>query len=123
MYKPRDPRELAVDLLPRSTCSIKCAAVIADKWGILSWGSNHVGFDGFGQHAEAEAIRRSNRKRLKGATIYVAAERTRNGKSVPARPCMDCFRLICKNEIKRVWFRDNDNKWKELAGYVEVNYE
>ena len=101
----RDPRDLAVDLIPRSICRIMVAAVIADKWGIHSWGHNHVGFDGLGQHGEAEAIRRANKSRLKGSTIYVAAIRQRNGKIVPAKPCPECARLISKWSLQ-VCYRD-----------------
>ena len=38
MILPSDPRRLAVDLLPRSRCAVQVAAVIADSFGIFSWG-------------------------------------------------------------------------------------
>ena len=66
MIKPADPRQLAVDLLPRSTCLVQVAAVIADKRGIFSWGWNSSGVTGYGEHAEAAAIRRANKRRLRG---------------------------------------------------------
>ena len=58
MLKPRDPRELAIDLLPRSTCAVQVAAVLADANGIFGWGWNSAG-SGFGEHAEAAAFRLS----------------------------------------------------------------
>lgn len=38
MNTSRDPRELVVDLLPRSSCAVQVAAVITDRHGIFSWG-------------------------------------------------------------------------------------
>ena len=112
MQKPRDPRELAIDLLPRSTCQVQVAAVIADKHGIFSWGVNHVGFDGLGMHAEHEAIRRSNRKRLVGASIFVSGRRRRNGKVVVAKPCEDCHNRIVAAGISRVYYQVGEGLWR-----------
>ena len=115
MQKPRDPRELAIDLLARSTCTVQVAAVLADSSGIFSWGHNHVGFDGMGQHAEAEAIRRANRKRLRGATIYVAAVRKRNQKIVSACPCEDCYLRIAAAGVKKIYYRGASGEWCETS--------
>lgn len=113
MYKPTDPRELAVDLLGRSICRIQVAAVIADKDGISGWGWNSVG-SGEGIHAEAHAISRTNRDRLtSSATIYVASTRKANGKMVPSKPCSECAYLIGKHGLK-VEYRDADNTWIKL---------
>jgi deoxycytidylate deaminase len=108
-----DPTELAEALISRSTCYVKVAAVIEDAHGVLSWGWNSVG-EGFGKHAEAHAIERANKKRLEGATIYVAGTRKRNLKPVNSTPCEECMKLINKWGITDVWFRDNDNVWKLL---------
>lgn len=110
MLKYRDPRDLVIRLIQRSTCTVQVAAVISDNHGILSWGQNNVGFDGLGEHAEAHAIRKSNRKRLKGATIWVASIRNRNSKVINSKPCADCQRLIDKYGLKVV-YRDATNKW------------
>ena len=109
MFKPRDPKELVIDLIPRSVCSVQVAAVIVDPYGIHSWGWNSVG-TGFGEHAEAAAIRRANKKRLKGSTIYVASVRNRNNKAINSKPCPDCSRLILKWGLT-VIYRDADNHW------------
>lgn len=110
MRKPNDPRELAVALLSRSECAVQVAAVLADRWGIFGWGWNSSG-SGFGEHAEAAAFRRANRKRLEWATLYVASQRVRNGKAVCSLPCEDCERLIVKVGIRRVWWRNNTGVW------------
>lgn len=102
MKTNRDPRELTIDLLPRSVCSVRVAAVIADRHGIFSWGWNSVGA-GFGEHAEAAAIRRANKKRLAGATIFVASVRARNEKAVGSRPCEDCQALIDKHGLTAIY--------------------
>lgn len=111
MIKPRDPRELAIDLLPRSICSVQVAAVIADSYGIFSWGWNSMGADGLGEHAEAAAIRRANKKRLEGATIYIASRRKRNQKVVLAMPCPACWPL-CNKWSLEIWFRNSDGIWR-----------
>lgn len=109
MIKPRDPRELTEDLLPRSACAVQVAAVIADKHGIFSWGWNSVG-QGLGQHAEAHAIQRANKRRLEGATVYVASRRRRNKKAVMSRPCEACAMLIAKWDM-RVVYREANGEW------------
>jgi deoxycytidylate deaminase len=111
MIKPDDPRQLVEDtLIERSVCRVQVGAAIADHNGrILSWGWNHVG-DGYGCHAEFHAIRRSNKSRLSGATIFVGSLRRRNRKVVPSKPCSDCARVIAAYNLKVVW-RDKDGKW------------
>jgi len=108
MLKP-SPEELTLDLIPRSICTVQVAAVIVDNHGIHSWGWNSVG-SGLGEHAEAAAIRRSNRRRLRGSTIYVASIRNRNQKVINSRPCDDCAKLISKWGLTVV-FRDEQGKW------------
>lgn len=110
MNTNRDPRELVVDLLPRSGCTVQCAAVIADHHGIFSWGINHMGFTGFGMHAECDAIRRSNRRRLRGSTIYVAGGYRGRVKMVTSKPCFACQKLINKWDLNVV-YRDNVGRW------------
>lgn len=111
MVKPSDPRQLTLDLLPRSICSVQVAAVIADKRGIFSWGWNSVG-SGFGEHAEVAAIRRANKRRLRGATIYVATQRMRSfgPKMVNSMPCFGCEALIMKRGLNVV-YRDARGIW------------
>jgi hypothetical protein len=98
VIKPDDPRQLAIDLLDRSTCHVQVAAVIADQHGIFSWGWNHSGRDGYGEHAEAAAIRRANPWRLDHSTIYIAGRRKGQ---VFSRPCADCQKLL---KGYGVWF-------------------
>lgn len=112
MIKPKDPRELAVALTSRSICSVQVAAVLADNWGIHAWGTNHIGFDGLGCHAEIECLRRANRRRVGHSTLYVAAVRKRNGKTVNARPCADCWRIVSRCD--RVVYRDAFGIWRWL---------
>lgn len=106
------PEQLAIDLLDRSKCSVQVACVIADNWGIFSWGTNHTGFDGYGMHAEAEAIRRANRRRLAGAILYVAGRRARNHNPVNSRPCERCQQII--HRVKAVYYRDKGGLWQLL---------
>lgn len=101
------------NLLKRSTCSVRVAALLVDKDGsLLANGWNHAGPDGFGEHAEAHCLRRANRRRLEGATLYVAATRSRNGKPVLAKPCPKCEKLVRK--CFRVIYRDNLGDWRAL---------
>jgi tRNA(Arg) A34 adenosine deaminase TadA len=112
VIKPDDPRRLAVDLLPRSTCHVRVAAVLADRHGIFGWGWNHTGFDGFGEHAEAAAIRRSNKRRLAEAALYVCAVRRKSGNVITAKPCEMCQKII--RQVGRVVYRDYDGRWIQL---------
>jgi deoxycytidylate deaminase len=110
VIKPDDPRDLAIALLSRSTCSVQVAAVLADRHGIFAWGWNSVG-SGYGEHAECAAIRRANRDRLVGATIYVASQRNRNKKPVLSKPCDACDSRIVKAEIGETFYRDQFERW------------
>lgn len=103
------PRDLAVDLLSRSTCAVQCAAVIAFQDEIFAWGWNSCGPDGLGQCAEAHALSRANPSRLKHATIYIAAQRQHNGKKISCPPCERCQRLVKKCE--KVIYRDSGGMW------------
>lgn len=108
MTKPDDPRVLAVDLLPRSICSVQVTAVITDAGGsIISWGWNNVG-RGFGQHAEAHAISRANKDRLWYGTIYVAALRNKTGNPVLSRPCEKCQELLSNWKLSVVYRTGRD---------------
>lgn len=109
MIKPDDPRQLAADILKRSTCSVKVGAVIADYHGIFSWGWNNVG-GGFGKHAECHAIERAGHVRLYNATIFVASVRGDHGKTITSKPCEDCQKLIASYTMKVVW-RNRDGEW------------
>ena len=113
MNTRKDPKDLTTDLLKRSVCAVRVAAVLADPCGIHSWSVNHVG-DGYGKHAEAACLRRVNLRRLQASTLYVAAERARNERMVIARPCEDCARLIAGLGVGRVLWRDRDGDWRDL---------
>lgn len=111
MFKPKDPRQLAVDLLPRSSCAVQVAACLADRYGIFGWGINNAGPTGLGEHAEQHCIKRANRRRIQGATLYIAAQRRRTfEKIVTARPCPRCQQII--RGCLEVVYRDNEGKWR-----------
>lgn len=112
MKKPLDPRELAEAILKRSICNVKVGAVLADKQGIFAWGWNHMGASGMGIHAEVHCLSRANKARLRDAVMYIAGERARNGKAVPARPCADCARATAF--VGKIIWRDSDHSWKEI---------
>lgn len=105
------PKDLAVDLLNRSTCAVQVAAVLVDKTGIYGWGWNSVG-TGFGIHAEAHCLLRSNRRRWRESIMYVAAKRKKSGGTVTSKPCEECAKLVRK--VGRVVYRDKDEVWKAL---------
>lgn len=108
MKKPVDGAQLASEILSRSSCSVQVGAAIADKHGIFSWGWNSVG-TGFGIHAEAHAISRANKKRLRGALLFIASVRQRNGKIVTSKPCVECQRLIDKHKLRVMWRECNED--------------
>jgi deoxycytidylate deaminase len=112
MIKPKDPRDLAIALMSRSIASVQVAAVLADRWGIHSWGWNSAGPTGLGIHAEHHCLIRANRSRLAGSTLYVAAQRKRNGKPITAKPCEKCQLLI--GGIEKIMWRENDSFWYRL---------
>lgn len=106
--KGRDPRELCVELLSRSICSVQVAAVLYDRKGILAWGYNHAG-DGFGEHAEAMVLKRANRKRIPHAVLVLAARRRKSRNPVTARPCKKCIPLVSQCLI--VAYRNKEGDW------------
>lgn len=110
MLKPVDGRTLATEILSRSVCSVQVGAAIGDDRGIFSWGWNSCGPSGMGQCAEQHAILRANKKRLRGANIYVAGMRKRNGKLVTSMPCAKCAALIKKWQLEVRW-READGSW------------
>jgi pyrimidine deaminase RibD-like protein len=90
---------------------VQVAAVVVDWNGrVMSWGWNNSGRDGYGEHAEAAAIRRANPWRLKGATIYVAGKRS---KPVMSRPCKDCLKLLAGYGISRAAYTIGHGDWFE----------
>lgn len=111
LVKGKDPKDIADALTNRSTCAVQVAAVLADHFGIYSWGWNSAG-DGFGEHAEIHCLRRCNRRRLSHSTMYVAAQRKRNGKIVIAMPCPAC--QVAIRFVKEVIYRDRDGVWRTL---------
>lgn len=107
------PTEIAATLLERSVCSVQVGSCIQDSWGVFSWGWNSSGPDGLGEHAEQHCIRRANRSRFGGATMYIAAKRRRNGRMVTAKPCPECLQAIQKRGLFVV-YRDGFGEWKLL---------
>jgi len=108
----RHPTHLAIDLLSRSSCAVQVAAVLADRYGIFSWGWNHPGPDGYGMHAEVHCLQRANKDRLEGATMWVAARRRKSGNSILAMPCEACRGVL--REVWAVSYRGKDGVWRIL---------
>lgn len=111
MKKPSDPRDLAVDLLPRSICTVRVGCAVTDASGsIIGWGWNTCGRDGFGLCAERHAFSRLNKNRLWSGFVYVAAEWKSHGRKAPAKPCEKCQAIIEKYQMDVYW-RDKKGKW------------
>lgn len=108
------PQELALDIASRSKCNVQMGAVLEDSHGIFSWGFNHMGFDGHGLCAEREAIRRANKNRLKGSTLYIAGRWRKSGNPVLSFPCPDCWKVIISSKIGKVVWLTKDNKWDSM---------
>ena len=109
------PRDLAIDLLNRSSCQVKVAAVLSDKHGIFAWGWNSSGLDGNGMHAEEHAFSRANRKRLPGATLTVVSIRVRSGAFICSRPCTArCMKLANKFKVGRIEYILSGGLWQEI---------
>lgn len=119
MNKNKLPEQLVLDILERSNCAVKMGAVLADKYGIFSWGWNYTRIwdtasqHENGMHAEVHAIERANPKRLKGATIYVAGRRTSSGNIVESKPCENCMAWIQAVRIDRIVYLDK-TEWRTL---------
>ncbi len=114
MFKPPDPRQLAIDLLDRSTCRVQVAAALVDSDSrYVSWGWNSSGSDGMGCHAEAHCWTRASRRRLEGSRMFVAAKRKKSGSVICARPCEACQPFLEPFGIT-AYFRDKDGLWKPL---------
>lgn len=114
MKKYFSPRELTFDLLDRSNCKVQVAAVLSDNYGIFAWGwnsgpRNHTQIKGI--HAEQMAISRANPKRLKGATLTVAARRKKSQSQILARPCEKCTPLVKKYNIRTIEYTTPDKTW------------
>lgn len=104
----KDPRDICVYLLSRSSCKVQVAAVLADNKGVFAWGVNHAG-SGFGEHAEIHALKRANPRRVPKAAMYIAARRKKSGNPVSARPCAACAPAV--RQCLVVKFRRNDGVW------------
>jgi tRNA(Arg) A34 adenosine deaminase TadA len=117
MRKNLTPRELALDLLDRSSCKVQVSAVLSDNYGIFSWGWNSPPTNPNkikGVHAEAHAIRRANSKRLKNATLTIAARRRKSRTIILSRPCENCMSIIKNNRIKRAEYTTKDSTWETI---------
>lgn len=104
-----------IDLLNRSSCKVKVAAVLSDKRGIFAWGWNSSGQDGNGMHAEEHAFYRANRKRLHGATLTVASIRVGRGAFICSRPCATrCMKLANKFKIGHIEYITHGGSWQVI---------
>lgn len=107
MNKNLDLLELTTIIAKRSTCNVQVGAVIYDvHLRILSWGWNHAGSNGRGEHAESFALSRGNRSRFEGATIITVA--IRRGKRICSLPCIGCAKKITRAKLAYVNAQDVD---------------
>ena len=110
----RMPRELALDLYKRSHCSVQVAAVLSDRRGIFAWGWNCTGRVR-GIHAEEQALKRANPKRVAGSTLIIVGRRRKSGAFVYARPCEQmCMLLVRKRKIACVEFLTPCGDWEVM---------
>lgn len=111
----RLPEEIAETVSYRSTRNVRVGSCIIDTIGrVISIGWNHEGPDGLGECAEAFAIKRANRKRLVGASIYIFGQWGHSLNWVTAIPCSRCMALIRKHDLHNVWHSGKDGKWHHL---------
>ncbi len=112
MNTKRPIEEIIFSLIGRSHCGVQMAAVVVDKYGIVSWGWNSANNHGKGEHAEESALRRANRQRLAGATIYVAGRHSKSGNIVHAAPCAErCQHRIIKHRVATIKFLTKEGTW------------
>lgn len=109
-------RKLAEVIAGRSTRNVTVGVVIVDPQDrVISVGWNHEGPQGMGECAEAFAIKRANRKRLVGASIYVFGQWRHSSNWVTAIPCSRCMALIRKHGLRCIYHSTKDGKWARLT--------
>ena len=108
------PKEAVLYYMKRSTCSVQVGAVLWDNQGLVAAGWNHMGDSGFGEHAEINALKRANHKRLSKAILYVAGRRKKSKNPVNSRPCAACAPAV--RGCFYVSWRDKDNSWQLRRG-------
>lgn len=106
------PQQLAMDIARRSVCRVQVGCVLVDRAGrVFAWGWNHAGPTGLGVHAEQHALVRANRRRVVGATAYVAG--WRGTKPVMSRPCEDwCWWGLKALGVAKVVYTLADGTWR-----------
>lgn len=109
MDKQLPYKDLCTLIAARSICAVQVGSLIYDHHGIISWGWNHSGHTGNGAHAESEAIKRANRKRLRGSTIITVAIRRR--KIINSFPCPNCYARIRNAQIRFVECHNHLREW------------
>jgi deoxycytidylate deaminase len=112
VQKNKTPELLAQEIASRSNCRVQVGAVIYDSKGIISWGWNHIG-TGTGQHAEAFALSRANRKRLDRSSIAVFGIQKRNGIWVFSKPCKRCMQSLQSCGIKTIVYSTKEYQFKK----------
>lgn len=91
------------------------AAVIFDNYGVFSWGWNHPGINGMGEHAEIYAIKRASKRRLPGSVMVVAGRYRKSKGFVEALPCETCYGMAKDVGIKRIIYRTRTGNWQNLT--------
>lgn len=102
------PKTMAATILRRSDHYVfQIGAVLVDPQGrCVSWGWNtyNQGTGWLSGHAEVQAVRRANRKRLRGSSVYVAGMSRKSGQPVLAKPCKACAKLLAHFGIRMAYF-------------------
>lgn len=125
MNTRRPPEELAEIVSRRSLCKTQVGAVLHDAYGrILAWGwNNDGGIKQMGECAERHAMKRANRRRIRGARLVVFAKRVKSGSQLLALPCgyhengahsEGCFQLALDKGIRKVKFTLKGEGWGEI---------
>ena len=125
MNAKKSSRQLAVELLERSSYGVQMAAVLSDGHGNFAWGWNYPSADGMTVHAEQYAVSRANPKRLTGARMTVAGRRKKSGNWVYSRPCeQKCLPLLRALGIAEIEFINKEGDWElQRLDWVRVPLE
>jgi len=113
--------ERAKELASESNCHYPMVAfVLRSRNNPVAYGVNKKGWYGKSIHAEVAAIRRlvRTKKRVKGATIFVARH-TKTGRKGNAKPCANCIEVMRMMGIKKVAWTTARQKI-EIASLDEI---
>jgi tRNA(Arg) A34 adenosine deaminase TadA len=101
--------------------SYKTGAVIYSPMGVaIATGWSHYSEFNLAQyrsiHAELHAVLRSPLKtKLKGATVYVATVRAKNGNTTLSKPCKLCMALLHESGLKAAYYTCGDSSYEVIS--------